>query len=71
VDLVKYQKSEKGYCPSEIKPPFFIRDISGKKISIDNFLIEFEVKKNYYFGYLNDQEDVVALRDVIENGKKH
>jgi len=66
--LVKYQKSEKGYCPSEIKAPFYIRDITGKKIPIDNFLIEFEVKKNYYFGYLNDQEDVVALRDIIENG---
>ena len=61
-------RSQKIFCPSEIKPPFYIRDITGSKLHIDNFNIEFDIKKNYYFGYLNNQEDVVALRDIIEGG---
>lgn len=66
--LAQYEKSEKGYCPTEIAPPFYIRDINGNKKPVDNFLINYEIKKKYYFGYLNDQKDVTALRDVIESG---
>ena len=68
VTLAQYEKYEKGYCPTEIAPPFYIRDINGNKKPVDNFLINYEIKKKYYFGYLNDQKDVTALRDVIENG---
>ncbi|PWF62397.1 hypothetical protein CBX96_16220 [Shewanella sp. BC20] len=66
--LAQYEKSEEGYCPTEITPPFYIRDINGNKKSVDNFLINYEIKKKYYFGYLNEQNDVTALRDVIEGG---
>jgi len=66
--LLNYQKSEKGYCPTDITPPFYIRDTSGDKKCVDNFLINFEIKKAYYFGYLNEQKDVVALRNIIDNG---
>ena len=66
--LARYEKSEKGYCPSEITPPFYIRNVSGNKKFIDNFRINFKLQKTYYFGYLNEQDDVVALRNIIENG---
>lgn len=39
-----------------------------KKKYIDNFLISYEIQKTYYFGYLNEQKDVTALRNVIEKG---
>lgn len=66
--LARYEKSEKGYCPSEITPPFYIRNVSGNKKFVDNFRINFKLQKTYYFGYLNEQDDVVALHDVIESG---
>lgn len=68
--LSNYKNPKNGYCPSSIKTPFYIRDISGNKITIKNFRINFEIKKEYYFGYLNDQSDVVALRDVIDSDLK-
>ena len=67
-DLLDFKNLGNGYCPSSIKAPFYIRDTLGNKRSIENFRITFEIKKEYYFGYLNEQSDVVALRDAIDSG---
>lgn len=68
LDLAKLKESDKGYCPSSIIPPFFIRDSSGSMVYVKDFRIDFEFKEEYYFGYLHEQRDVLVLKDIIDSG---
>lgn len=65
--LENLMESESGYRPSSLKSPFYIRNKLGVKKILDDFSLSFKVNKTYYFGYLNDQKDVIALQNIIEN----
>lgn len=67
-EIAGLKKEGNTLCPENIKPPFFIRDSFGGKLDVNNFKITFGINKKYYFGYLNEQEDVLALKDIMENG---
>ncbi|MEW8053090.1 MAG: restriction endonuclease [Candidatus Thiodiazotropha endolucinida] len=69
-ELFSLNKVNNVYYPPSIAPPLFTRDVRGEKIPIDTFGITFGVSRKYYFGYLNNQRDVLALRDILENSMK-
>jgi len=67
-DASALKKDGNHYLPESISHPFFIRDSYGNKINIEDFSLTFSTEKRFYFGYLNNQRDVLALKDILNNG---
>ncbi|MES2761383.1 MAG: restriction endonuclease [Bacteroidota bacterium] len=64
--LHNLSEAEQIYIPSEITPPFFIRDINNSKVNLELFQICFQLKINHYFGYLNDKKNTQLLRNITD-----
>ncbi|MEW8626987.1 MAG: restriction endonuclease [Candidatus Thiodiazotropha sp.] len=69
-ELMSLKQTGNVYYPPVLEHPLFIRDSRGGKIAIDDYSIVFNINRKYYFGYLNEQNDVLAIKDIIENGLK-
>jgi hypothetical protein len=49
-----------------IVSPFFIRDLNANKLAVHDCIVNFGIKRNYYFGYISEQEGSIALKNILD-----
>jgi hypothetical protein len=52
-----------------LEPPWFIRDVNGRAMQLDDLQLSYEVQEKHFFGYLGALDEVLYLRDDIERSQ--
>jgi hypothetical protein len=50
----------------DLRPPYFIRDVYGRRWEFDDISFSYAVEERHFFGYLSQVDGVLHLRDEIE-----
>lgn len=62
------ETSTRKWFPSNIAPPFYVRDTEGKAVKVENISINAKFLVRYYFGHLEDVPGLSAMHE-LQTGK--
>lgn len=47
-----------------VSKPYFIRDVNGEKVDVQDYSLDFDLKISYYFGYVSELNNSILFRNL-------